>query len=86
MGGVRATRARDSISGFDGLRAIAALTVVSYHVALRSGLTRAGWFAPAWWELQGGVAIFFVISVTRCSCGAGRSPMGSTCGTCRCCS
>jgi peptidoglycan/LPS O-acetylase OafA/YrhL len=60
VGGVSA--ARRSISGFDGLRAIAALTVLSYHVALRSGLTRSGWFAPALWELKCGVAMFFVIS------------------------
>jgi peptidoglycan/LPS O-acetylase OafA/YrhL len=57
-----APRQRRSISGFDGLRAIAALTVLSYHVALRSGLTRPGWFAPALWELKCGVAMFFVIS------------------------
>jgi peptidoglycan/LPS O-acetylase OafA/YrhL len=59
---VRPARVRESIPGFDGLRAIAALTVVSYHVALRSGLTRSAWFGPVWWELKGGVAIFFVIS------------------------
>ena len=62
MGGVSADRTREGISGFGGLRAIAALTVVSYHVASWSGLTRGGWFAPIWWELKGGVVIFFVIS------------------------
>ena len=59
---MRPTRAQGAVAGFDGLRAIAALTVVSYHVALRSGLTRSGWFEPVWWELKGGVVIFFVIS------------------------
>ncbi|MBV9802806.1 MAG: acyltransferase [Solirubrobacterales bacterium] len=59
---MRSSRPREGISGFDGLRAIAALTVLSYHVALANGLTRAGWLAPAWSELKGGVAIFFVIS------------------------
>lgn len=57
-----AIRAGGSLPGFDGLRAIAALTVLSYHVALRDGLTQAHWFAPALWELKAGVAIFFVIS------------------------
>lgn len=59
---MRPTRAQGAVAGFDGLRAIAALTVVSYHVALRSGLTRSGLLEPVWWELKGGVVIFFVIS------------------------
>jgi peptidoglycan/LPS O-acetylase OafA/YrhL len=36
--------------------------VLSYHVALRSGLTLSEWIAPVLWELKCGVAIFFVIS------------------------
>ncbi|MGN6871166.1 MAG: acyltransferase family protein [Solirubrobacteraceae bacterium] len=55
-------RSRDAIPGFDGLRAIAALTVLSYHVAMWTGMTRFDRFGPLWWELKGGVAIFFVIS------------------------
>lgn len=53
------TRAKPGIVGFDGLRAVAALAVLSYHVALVSGVTRGGWFAPVGWELKGGVGIFF---------------------------
>ncbi len=59
---MRSARARGAISGFDALRAIAALTVVGYHVALYGGLTRGGWLAPVGSELKDGVAIFFVIS------------------------
>jgi peptidoglycan/LPS O-acetylase OafA/YrhL len=59
---VSATRARDSISGFDGLRAIAALAVLTYHVSCRANVRPTDWFAPVLWELKGGVAIFFVIS------------------------
>ncbi|MBV9606990.1 MAG: acyltransferase [Solirubrobacterales bacterium] len=55
-------RAREGISGFDGLRAVAALTVLTYHVGIASGVTRSGWLAPVGWELKAGVAIFFVIS------------------------
>jgi peptidoglycan/LPS O-acetylase OafA/YrhL len=50
------------LEGFDGLRALAALTVVTYHVALSSKFRPAGFLAPLFWELKGGVAIFFVIS------------------------
>jgi peptidoglycan/LPS O-acetylase OafA/YrhL len=59
---VTPTRAKGAVAGFDGLRAVAALAVLSYHVALASGVTLSGWFAPVGWELKGGVAIFFVIS------------------------
>lgn len=53
---------RLKLEGFDALRALAALTVVSYHVARSSTFGPAGWLAPLLWELKGGVAIFFVIS------------------------
>jgi peptidoglycan/LPS O-acetylase OafA/YrhL len=46
----------------DGMRAVAALTVIGYHSALSSNLTTSGVFAPALAELKGGVTIFFVIS------------------------
>jgi peptidoglycan/LPS O-acetylase OafA/YrhL len=54
--------ARAKLDGFDGLRALAALTVLTYHVALSRGFSPAGSLAPLLWELKGGVAIFFVIS------------------------
>jgi peptidoglycan/LPS O-acetylase OafA/YrhL len=47
---------------FDGLRAIAATTVIAYHVALIEGLTRTGVLAPLASALKGGVTVFFVIS------------------------
>ena len=53
---------RTKLDGFDGLRALAALTVLTYHVALSRGFAPAGSLAPLLWELKGGVAIFFVIS------------------------
>jgi peptidoglycan/LPS O-acetylase OafA/YrhL len=53
---------RAKLDGFDGLRALAALSVVSYHVALSAKFAQAGSLAPLLWELKGGVAIFFVIS------------------------
>jgi peptidoglycan/LPS O-acetylase OafA/YrhL len=62
MGGVSPSRTRRSITGFDGLRAIAALAVLSYHVSWRANVRATDWFAPVFWELKGGVAIFFVIS------------------------
>jgi len=54
--------ARTKLDGFDGLRALAAITVLTYHVALTRGYSPAGSLAPLLWELKGGVAIFFVIS------------------------
>jgi peptidoglycan/LPS O-acetylase OafA/YrhL len=54
--------AQPKLEGFDGLRAVAALSVVSYHVALAGQFLHAGSLAPLLWELKGGVAIFFVIS------------------------
>lgn len=54
-GGVR-------FEAFNGLRAIAAVLVIAYHVALAEGLTRAGILAPLASELKGGVTVFFVIS------------------------
>lgn len=56
------SEARTKLDGFDGLRALAALTVLTYHVALSRGFSPAGSLAPLLWELKGGVAIFFVIS------------------------
>ncbi|MBV8220701.1 MAG: acyltransferase [Solirubrobacterales bacterium] len=53
---------RTKLDGFDGLRALAALTVLTYHVALTRGYSPAGSLAPFLWELKGGVAIFFIIS------------------------
>jgi peptidoglycan/LPS O-acetylase OafA/YrhL len=54
--------ARPKLDGFDGLRALAALSVVTYHVALSGAFVHADSLAPLLWELKGGVAIFFVIS------------------------
>lgn len=50
------------VAGFDGLRALAALAVLSYHVSQKGDFAGAGWFAPLLWELKGGVVVFFVIS------------------------
>lgn len=52
------------LTGLDGLRALAATTVLSYHVALFSRFAFAGPLAAVLWELKGGVAVFFVISGT----------------------
>lgn len=59
---MRPTSPKGAVAGFDGLRAVAALAVLSYHVAWRANLRPTDWFAPVLWELKGGVAIFFVIS------------------------
>ncbi len=50
------------LDGFDGLRALAACTVLTYHVALWSGYGAVRGLASLLWELKGGVAVFFVIS------------------------
>jgi peptidoglycan/LPS O-acetylase OafA/YrhL len=50
------------LEGFDGLRALAALSVLTYHVALWSGYGAARPLTSLLWELKGGVAVFFVIS------------------------
>ena len=58
----RAAPQRVRLAGLDGLRALAALTVVSYHVARFSAFV--GPLPALLWELKGGVALFFVISGT----------------------
>lgn len=55
---------RDRLAGLDGLRALAAIAVLSYHVAEWSAYGFAGRFGSVLWELKGGVAVFFVISGT----------------------
>jgi peptidoglycan/LPS O-acetylase OafA/YrhL len=50
------------LAEFDGLRAVAALTVLAYHVSLACSLTRFGTLAPLLAELKAGVAVFFVLS------------------------
>jgi peptidoglycan/LPS O-acetylase OafA/YrhL len=57
-----ATRPPSRLAGLDGLRAVAATTVLSYHVAEWSKFVFAGPLASLLWELKGGVAVFFVIS------------------------
>jgi peptidoglycan/LPS O-acetylase OafA/YrhL len=63
-GGSAARRPGRQLKGVDGLRALAALSVLTYHVALWAGLTRNGPLAPLFAELKAGVAVFFVISGT----------------------
>ena len=58
------TTRRLKLEGFDGLRALAACTVLTYHVALWSGYGAMRGVASLLWELKGGVAVFFVISGT----------------------
>lgn len=53
---------RDRLAGLDGLRALAAIAVLTYHVAEWSAFAFAGPLASVLWELKGGVAVFFVIS------------------------
>jgi peptidoglycan/LPS O-acetylase OafA/YrhL len=55
-------RSDGRFEAFDGLRASAAVLVLTYHVLLGSGLTRAGALAPLAAALKGGVTVFFVIS------------------------
>jgi peptidoglycan/LPS O-acetylase OafA/YrhL len=50
------------VDGFDGLRACAAVLVLTYHAGNVVGATSVGVLAPAVAELKGGVTIFFVIS------------------------
>ncbi len=50
------------LAPLDGLRAVAALAVVAYHVCLLGGATRAGPMAPVLAGLKGGVTLFFVLS------------------------
>jgi peptidoglycan/LPS O-acetylase OafA/YrhL len=57
-----ATSRRDRLAGLDGLRALAAIAVLTYHVAEWSTFAFAGPLASVLWELKGGVAVFFVIS------------------------
>lgn len=47
---------------FDGLRAIAAITVVLHHVSYPTGKMFKGYFAPFFTHLDIGVAVFFLIS------------------------
>jgi peptidoglycan/LPS O-acetylase OafA/YrhL len=53
---------RPRLAAFDGLRAVAALSVLGYHVCIATSLTRHGSLAPLLGELNAGVAVFFVIS------------------------
>jgi peptidoglycan/LPS O-acetylase OafA/YrhL len=50
------------LAELDGLRAVAAIMVLTYHAAEWSRFAFAGPLAPILWELKGGVAVFFVIS------------------------
>lgn len=56
------TGASHKLEGFDGLRALAACTVLTYHVALWGDYGAVRGLAALLWELKGGVAVFFVIS------------------------
>lgn len=57
-----ATPRSSRLEGLDGLRAVAATAVLSYHVAEWSKFKFAGSLGSVLWELKGGVAVFFVIS------------------------
>jgi peptidoglycan/LPS O-acetylase OafA/YrhL len=50
------------LAAFDGLRAVAAVSVLAYHVSLSCGLSRSGALAPVFAQLKDGVTVFFVIS------------------------
>jgi peptidoglycan/LPS O-acetylase OafA/YrhL len=50
------------VDGFDGLRACAALMVITYHAGLITGASKVGALAAVVSELKAGVAVFFVIS------------------------
>ena len=47
---------------FDGLRAVAAISVVLHHVSYPTGKMFKGYFAPFFTHLDIGVAVFFLIS------------------------
>jgi peptidoglycan/LPS O-acetylase OafA/YrhL len=47
---------------FDGLRALAALSIVVTHVAFASGANSNSSFGPFFARMDGGVAVFFVLS------------------------
>jgi peptidoglycan/LPS O-acetylase OafA/YrhL len=47
---------------FDGLRAVAAISVVLHHVSYPTGKMYKGYFAPFFTHLDIGVAVFFLIS------------------------
>ena len=51
-----------SITGFDGLRACAAILVVAYHAGSIVGASSAGFLSPFVAQLKAGVTVFFVIS------------------------
>jgi peptidoglycan/LPS O-acetylase OafA/YrhL len=48
--------------GIDTLRALAALSVFGFHLALQPGFLAPGWLAPYAANLNVGVSVFFVIS------------------------
>jgi peptidoglycan/LPS O-acetylase OafA/YrhL len=54
--------AASRIEGIDGLRACAALLVLTYHAARFPNATSSGTLAPLLSELKAGVTVFFVIS------------------------
>lgn len=57
-----AARGGGRFDAIDGLRAVAALSVLAYHVALASGLSHSEALSPLVAELKAGVGVFFVIS------------------------
>jgi len=66
MAATEATSARTQPTGrypcFDGLRALAALSVVLTHVAFASGANSGNFLGVFFARMDGGVAVFFVIS------------------------
>ncbi|MCB0971037.1 MAG: acyltransferase [Acidimicrobiales bacterium] len=48
--------------GFEALRALAAVMVVAHHAGSYAGEARAGWLATPAAVMDGGVAVFFVLS------------------------
>jgi len=53
---------RMQFPSFDGLRALAALSVLLHHVAFASGITTGSRFGPYTARFDVGVAVFFLIS------------------------